>query len=277
MVSHPIDYDTFFRYKEHVNKYRLSVHSNIFSHLSGGKTSMISFFENVTLYNEEGITWENIFEGFSDDVFSGINPITKREIFTSELSEEMLAKSSKAVVNLACEFGRDDVLDYHYNNGEIVPDLDQGYYPNSLATGRVSNIALHDNFIFRFEEGMFDCVAAYNQVDSLKFMELTSNASPSQLGIDAAAKFGHIETLQLCFDNSWGLPTKGCKMTNEVKLWMFDKNCNKIKKCTICGESSKMQCGACKVSWYCSKECQKEDWKVHKKLCSKFKIGAVST
>lgn len=32
------------------------------------------------------------------------------------------------------------------------------------------------------------------------------------------------------------------------------------------------KCGNCKLSTYCSKECQKNDWKSHKKLCAGMKI-----
>jgi len=35
----------------------------------------------------------------------------------------------------------------------------------------------------------------------------------------------------------------------------------------ICGVESKFICGNCKVKKYCSVNCQKEDWKEHKKIC----------
>ena len=48
--------------------------------------------------------------------------------------------------------------------------------------------------------------------------------------------------------------------------------------CEICGEKSAeggkplLKCGACKVVSYCSKDCQKTDWKrVHKRVCPELK------
>ncbi|RPA72403.1 hypothetical protein BJ508DRAFT_381582 [Ascobolus immersus RN42] len=39
-------------------------------------------------------------------------------------------------------------------------------------------------------------------------------------------------------------------------------------ECKICSKSGKLlQCGGCKTVSYCSKECQKTDWKAHKSIC----------
>lgn len=39
--------------------------------------------------------------------------------------------------------------------------------------------------------------------------------------------------------------------------------------CGLCGKTGGelSACGKCKVRFYCSRECQKEDWKVHKRAC----------
>eukprot|EP01029_Cantina_marsupialis_P014055 TRINITY_DN3111_c1_g1_i1.p1 TRINITY_DN3111_c1_g1~~TRINITY_DN3111_c1_g1_i1.p1 ORF type:complete len:216 (-),score=41.77 TRINITY_DN3111_c1_g1_i1:254-901(-) len=39
--------------------------------------------------------------------------------------------------------------------------------------------------------------------------------------------------------------------------------------CSVCGKAeAKQKCGACSIPYYCSKECQKKDWKgEHKELC----------
>ncbi|KAF2167460.1 hypothetical protein M409DRAFT_54058 [Zasmidium cellare ATCC 36951] len=47
---------------------------------------------------------------------------------------------------------------------------------------------------------------------------------------------------------------------------------NKKEACAKCGTKGSdtnklLKCGACKAAEYCSKECQKEDWKDHKKYC----------
>lgn len=37
--------------------------------------------------------------------------------------------------------------------------------------------------------------------------------------------------------------------------------------CEVCGKKSTSTCGKCKLTRYCSKECQRKDWKKHKNLC----------
>ena len=42
--------------------------------------------------------------------------------------------------------------------------------------------------------------------------------------------------------------------------------------CEVCGKKEKnlgdfQKCGRCKLSYYCSRSCQKLDWKKHKLLC----------
>jgi len=45
----------------------------------------------------------------------------------------------------------------------------------------------------------------------------------------------------------------------------------KEKECSQCGTESKMRCSACLQVFYCSKDCQKKDWPVHKQLCATLK------
>ena len=44
------------------------------------------------------------------------------------------------------------------------------------------------------------------------------------------------------------------------------------KMCEICGEEAPKKCGKCMKVRYCSVECQKKDWPIHKSLCGQ--IGA---
>ncbi|KAI0176017.1 hypothetical protein GGR52DRAFT_570991 [Hypoxylon sp. FL1284] len=39
-------------------------------------------------------------------------------------------------------------------------------------------------------------------------------------------------------------------------------------KCAVCSKDGGKFCSACKSCYYCSKECQKNDWVTYKKLCS---------
>jgi hypothetical protein len=39
------------------------------------------------------------------------------------------------------------------------------------------------------------------------------------------------------------------------------------KVCFLCLEPSKLKCSRCLTIQYCSKECQKKDWKIHKNNC----------
>jgi len=41
-------------------------------------------------------------------------------------------------------------------------------------------------------------------------------------------------------------------------------------ECGVCKKEAMKRCGACQLRWYCSAECQRGDWKKHKKLCKKI-------
>jgi hypothetical protein len=62
-----------------------------------------------------------------------------------------------------------------------------------------------------------------------------------------------------------------------------DQKCMYLKMCQHCDKTETqmdsallMKCQRCKVTYYCSKDCQVADWKIHKKLCEKFSSGVVS-
>lgn len=51
----------------------------------------------------------------------------------------------------------------------------------------------------------------------------------------------------------------------------FGNGKDKNFTCNVCYEPASRLCSACKVTWYCSKSCQKKDWKGrHKMMCPKF-------
>jgi plasmid rolling circle replication initiator protein Rep len=45
---------------------------------------------------------------------------------------------------------------------------------------------------------------------------------------------------------------------------------HKYTICNLCENKATYQCGKCKITRYCSKECQIEDWERHKKICKKL-------
>ena len=45
----------------------------------------------------------------------------------------------------------------------------------------------------------------------------------------------------------------------------------KINHCNICYQPTDKKCPLCKITFYCSKECQKKDYKTHKKECKSCK------
>ena len=47
--------------------------------------------------------------------------------------------------------------------------------------------------------------------------------------------------------------------------------------CTMCNNPRKWQCNTCHCSQYCSQQCQKDDWPVHKLLCKTFRDFNLST
>jgi hypothetical protein len=50
------------------------------------------------------------------------------------------------------------------------------------------------------------------------------------------------------------------------------------RSCTVCRKDSGISCcGRCKSTSYCSKECQKSDWRMHKLLCDSFSKFLVSS
>ena len=38
--------------------------------------------------------------------------------------------------------------------------------------------------------------------------------------------------------------------------------------CFLCAEPAKLRCGRCKGPWYCSRDCQRDDWKRHAPACT---------
>jgi tetratricopeptide (TPR) repeat protein len=51
----------------------------------------------------------------------------------------------------------------------------------------------------------------------------------------------------------------------------FGNEDEKEHSCMVCYKSASLRCSVCMVTWYCSKACQKKDWKAkHKVMCPKM-------
>lgn len=58
------------------------------------------------------------------------------------------------------------------------------------------------------------------------------------------------------------------KQKEEEKRKRNESNNNNNRRCNFCNmPDPQFKCVKCKTTFYCSKECQKADWKKHKKVC----------
>ena len=77
---------------------------------------------------------------------------------------------------------------------------------------------------------------------------------------------------QECQKKNWKVHKRTCKKTSSTLRCKnaSSDNCVLDKShCNFCGEkvTNLKKCGACGRSWYCSQDCQRKDWKEHKKAC----------
>lgn len=57
-------------------------------------------------------------------------------------------------------------------------------------------------------------------------------------------------------------------LLSTVKIWR-----TLLKSCWKCDKKDSIKrCTGCRISVYCSVECQRRDWLFHKKFCSQFKL-----
>ncbi|KAI0667953.1 ankyrin repeat-containing domain protein [Trametes maxima] len=77
--------------------------------------------------------------------------------------------------------------------------------------------------------------------------------------------------------------TCGPRVTAVVKKWKRKRagleNPTDVKACVVCGTKDGMLkwCARCHTIWYCSKECQRHDWKTHKIECIPYNASNTVT
>ncbi|GMI00942.1 hypothetical protein TrLO_g12173 [Triparma laevis f. longispina] len=57
------------------------------------------------------------------------------------------------------------------------------------------------------------------------------------------------------------------ELIEKVETFEVSENVSEERKCEACEKEGAKKCSRCKVVWYCSKDCQVKDWKIHKKIC----------
>ena len=82
-----------------------------------------------------------------------------------------------------------------------------------------------------------------------------------------------------CQKKHWKIHKFACKKASsstkhkDLESTSSDSCIQDSSHCNSCGKiaSNLKKCGACGRSWYCSQECQRKDWKEHKKVCKTLK------
>jgi hypothetical protein len=110
-----------------------------------------------------------------------------------------------------------------------------------------------------------------------------ASAGPSPLCINCGKAADPRFTHRLQFTKLPKTPTF-CKMTcspacygivmhiaEQSQKGVYIVNCACGKDITGTGPNSRLRCARCKLTYYCSRECQKRDWKIHKLMCTPFK------
>ena len=78
--------------------------------------------------------------------------------------------------------------------------------------------------------------------------------------------------LSISHDDFSGHSFKGVKKSSSPTVNKKNRNSpSKTKSpCQVCGQETSTYCTSCKSTFYCSQDCQKKDWKVHKQTCKKM-------
>ena len=108
-------------------------------------------------------------------------------------------------------------------------------------------------------------VGSYNLREVIKFWkgDAILNLAHWHTGVLVLIKLKAIKQDE---NNGWLVLSLDDKRVDKTKP--FGKPFKSFNACANCGQRGKPdKCSGCGKVYYCSKECQKEDWKVHKPNC----------
>jgi hypothetical protein len=134
-----------------------------------------------------------------------------------------------------------------------------------------SNLVIHCEVPFRaaIKSTCKDVMSIVNESKILFYKkELDSFISRIKIELDKPYDPNNLD-----FDNDVLL----YEVANAVKMAAIQGTATEIRVlkppndttlCSFCGNRAHLQCGGCKTSYYCSKDCQITDWKItHKGIC----------
>ena len=164
---------------------------------------------------------------------------------TTVLHKALWAGAPSDVIRAIVAKGKEDPMK---RNMASVFSTDETFIPLHVAAGACDDVALVETIASMYEPGVF------------------AKEGDGHMPIDILRLGGHIE----------GLPER----VNTKMIETLLVNLARVSKCNSCYKKigtegvALKKCGACKCVAYCSLECQKSDWKMHKKSCKQMKVAS---
>uniref|UniRef100_A0A7S4UDL7 MYND-type domain-containing protein n=1 Tax=Paramoeba aestuarina TaxID=180227 RepID=A0A7S4UDL7_9EUKA len=141
----------------------------------------------------------------------------------------------------------------------------------AIDTGRLQVFPTKDKD-FPYDPTLFDVkecrervMAAIGSKLSVEGGEMTVTASLDDKTTDLLAQFKQAKGGEFVQNPVAGDFPGVC--TQEVNPDKNAKDPKKLAMCGSCGAPAKFKCSRCQSVRYCSQECQKSNWKAHKKVC----------
>jgi ankyrin repeat protein len=172
------------------------------------------------------------------------------------------------VVNLLIEYGADVNMTKRYNECPLSNAAQFGYLP--IVRTLINHGANVNNLESRLETSPLYLATQNNHLDVvIELVKAGANISQSNKEhrrpiLIAMHKRNYLIVNYLL---SCGESLGTCNISPHIKILKELKKCSYVD-CTNKREST---CSACTVQGYCSRECQKLDWPIHKNVCKLLK------